>query len=185
MGCIYNSLLVYCINTEDDHQIQKDFRCRKTVKHKKWQQMPRWLKILATSAEKHTEERKSGWWRCGRDGMRGKKLRKKKINQKLRVIVPAQCTQLSIVQVLRASAITAQLMPLVWLQLTTRGPTRKEKNKTQEELLLSIMLTERSQGIKSIAANSISSFIHVWFLSDLQETSPFLTCCFIIFTFFS
>lgn len=38
------------------------------------------------------------------DGMRGGK--------KLRVIVPAQCTQLSIVQVLRASAITAQLMPV-------------------------------------------------------------------------
>lgn len=32
--------------------------------------------------------------------------------KKLRVIVPAQCTQLSIVQVLRASAITAQLMPV-------------------------------------------------------------------------
>lgn len=34
------------------------------------------------------------------------------VNQKLWVIVPAQCTQLSIVQVLRASAITAQLMPV-------------------------------------------------------------------------
>lgn len=45
------------------------------------------------------------------DGMRGKKLGEK-MNQKLWVIVPAQCTQLSIVQVLRASAITAQLMPV-------------------------------------------------------------------------
>lgn len=42
---------------------------------------------------------------CNTDGMRGGK-------KKLRVIVPAQCTQLSIVQVLRASAITAQLMPV-------------------------------------------------------------------------
>lgn len=45
------------------------------------------------------------------DGMREKKLGEK-MNQKLWVIVPAQCTQLSIVQVLRASAITAQLMPV-------------------------------------------------------------------------
>lgn len=54
-----------------------------------------------------------------------------KMNQKLWVIVPAQCTQLSIVQVLRASAITAQLMPVAWLQLelriTTLGPVQEEK----------------------------------------------------------
>lgn len=58
-----------------------------------------------------------------------KKIRGEKMNQKLWVIVPAQCTQLSIVQVLRASAITAQLMPVAWLQLqlriTTRGPVQK------------------------------------------------------------
>lgn len=64
------------------------------------------------------------------DGMRGKKLGEK-MNQKLWVIVPAQCTQLSIVQVLRASAITAQLMPVAWLRLqlriTTLGPVQKEK----------------------------------------------------------
>lgn len=50
------------------------------------------------------------------------------MNQKLRVIVPAQCTQLSIVQVLRASAITAQLMPVAWLRfqhrITALGPVR-------------------------------------------------------------
>lgn len=55
---------------------------------------------------------------CNTDGKRGGK--------KLRVIVPAQCTQLSIVQVLRALAITAQLMPVAWLRfqlrITTPGP---------------------------------------------------------------
>lgn len=49
---------------------------------------------------------------CNVDGMREKKKLGEKMNQKLWVIVPAQCTQLSIVQVLRASAITAQLMPV-------------------------------------------------------------------------
>lgn len=63
----------------------------------------------------HTQRGKKGWLievsESNTDGMRGKKLGEK-MNQKLWVIVPAQCTQLSIVQVLRASAITAQLMPV-------------------------------------------------------------------------
>lgn len=42
----------------------------------------------------------------------GEQYRWNERGKKLRVIVPAQCTQLSIVQVLRASAITAQLMPV-------------------------------------------------------------------------
>lgn len=67
---------------------------------------------------------------CNIDGMREKKLGEK-MNQKLWVIVPAQCTQLSIVQVLRASAITAQLMPVAWLwlqlRITTLGPVQKKR----------------------------------------------------------
>lgn len=69
------------------------------------------------------------------------------MNQKLRVIVPAQCTQLSIVQVLRASAITAQLMPVAWLRfqhrITALGPVQggwgiEEEEEKEEELVIEL-----------------------------------------------
>lgn len=71
------------------------------------------------------------------------------MNQKLWVIVPAQCTQLSIVQVLRASAITAQLMPGAWLQsqlrITTQGPVQKGGGKKQEEMVIEFLLYLREE----------------------------------------
>lgn len=92
-------------------------------------------------------------WTSNTDGMR-EKIRGKKMNQKLWVIVPAQCTQLSIVQVLRASAITAQLMPVAWLQsqlgITTLGPVQKrgEKKKGRRDGNWILAVSERRKRVR-------------------------------------
>lgn len=103
----------------------------------KWTVSEDCINLRCTHMVTHTEEkgRLIEVWESNTDGMRRKKL-EEKMNQKLWVIVPAQCTQLSIVQVPRASAITAQLMPVVWLRLQLRitalDPVQKEEKKKKK-----------------------------------------------------
>lgn len=121
------------------------------------------------------------------------------MNQKLRVIVPAQCTQLSIVQVLRASAITAQLMPLVWLQLelriTTQGLIQKEGKINPRRAATSISAewkknSENKGERASLRGHLNQSFLSTedFFLTSVQleeRYSSFPTYCETFWTFFS
>lgn len=121
----------------------------------------------------HTSEREP-------DGGVGVQYRWKERGKKLRVIVPAQCTQLSIVQVLRASAITAQLMPVAWLRLQLRITTLGleqggEKRKRADNWIPAVSVRKtwrRKEERRRKAKNRRDDTVSIYVISQRPRFSP-------------
>lgn len=97
--------------------------------------------------------------------------------KKLWVIVPAQCTQLNIVQVLRASAITAQLMPVAWLRLQLRitmlGPEQGGEKKKELIIEFQLYLWEHEDGKNNTAGkHKGDDTVSIYAISQRPRFSP-------------